>query len=66
MLQDHTTYHVERARAELHMAYSAASHVAAQAHMKLSALHMRNLQRMDEACRGSECRPPRQDTRPKT
>lgn len=33
-------YHVERARAELDLAYRAEEHAAAQAHMRLSALHM--------------------------
>ena len=33
-------YHVDRARTEMDCAYQAADHLAAAAHMKLSALHM--------------------------
>jgi hypothetical protein len=33
-------YHIERARAELDLAYRADQRVAADAHMRLSALHM--------------------------
>ena len=54
---NNTAYHVERARAELDLAYNATNEAAAQAHMKLSALHIRQLKQADEACGGSECRP---------
>lgn len=37
-------YHQERARSELDLAYRAESHNAAEAHMRLSSLHMRRLQ----------------------
>jgi hypothetical protein len=40
MTQDDREYHVRRARAELDMAYRTSSRVAAEAHMKLSMLHM--------------------------
>jgi hypothetical protein len=33
-------HHIERARSEMDCAYRARDHVAAAAHMKLSALHM--------------------------
>ena len=33
-------YHIERARAELDLAYRAEQRAAADAHMRLSALHM--------------------------
>lgn len=37
------TYHRERAKAELDQAYRASHFAAAQAHMRLAALHMRRL-----------------------
>jgi hypothetical protein len=37
-------YHTERARVELDQAYRAESSAAAEAHMKLSSLHMQRLQ----------------------
>ncbi len=40
MNSPNTQYHIERARAELDMAYRAEQRVAAEAHMRLSALHM--------------------------
>jgi hypothetical protein len=43
-------YHLERARTELDAAYRAAHTVAAEAHIKLSALHMA---RLDHANRRS-------------
>ncbi|HEY7811282.1 MAG TPA: hypothetical protein VIA98_12990 [Allosphingosinicella sp.] len=45
-------YHVERARTELDLAYSAQMPAAAEAHMKLSALHMARLKEADERCSG--------------
>ena len=35
-------YHIERARAELDLAYRAEQRAAADAHMRLSALHMQH------------------------
>ena len=40
-------YHRERARAELDHAYRATHQGAAQAHMRLSALHMNRLRELD-------------------
>ena len=42
-------YHTERARAELDRAYRAESSVAAEAHLKLSSLHMKRLQALGGA-----------------
>ena len=53
--EQHLKYHMDRARTELDLAYSASHPFAAQAHMKLSALHMSKLKEMDERCGGSEC-----------
>jgi hypothetical protein len=50
-------YHVQRARAELDLAYRAPHQRAADAHMKLSALHMHQIKQADEACGGAECSP---------
>ncbi len=36
-----STYHLERARTELDLAYRAEQSAAASAHMRLSALHMK-------------------------
>ena len=49
-------YHVERARTELDLAYSAEKHAVIEAHMKLSALHMARLKDVDERC-GGDVRP---------
>ena len=46
-------YHMERARRELDLAYQAERHAVAEAHMKLSALHMARLKQVDERCGGS-------------
>ena len=46
-------YHIERARRELDLAYRAEQDVVAEAHMKLSALHMARLKQVDERCSGS-------------
>ena len=54
--QQDLQYHTDRARAELDLAYAAPHQAAAQAHMKLSALHMAKLKQADERCGGSECR----------
>jgi hypothetical protein len=53
MRQEDREYHVERARAELDRAYSANGDAAADAHMRLSSLHMKRLQSADEECDGS-------------
>lgn len=37
------SYHRDRARAELDMAYRAATQAAAEAHLRLSSLHMQRL-----------------------
>jgi hypothetical protein len=42
-------YHTERARVELDQAYRAESSAAAEAHMKLSSLHMQRLQALGVA-----------------
>ena len=52
--QDDREYHVERARAELDLAYRADKAAAADAHLRLSSLHMKCLQRDDERCNGSD------------
>jgi hypothetical protein len=46
-------YHIERARRELDLAYQAERHAVAEAHMKLSALHMARLKKVDDRCSGS-------------
>jgi hypothetical protein len=53
MTQEDREYHVERARAELDLAYRADKSAAADAHMRLSSLHMKCLQREDESCDGA-------------
>jgi hypothetical protein len=52
MSHEDREYHVQRARAELDRAYSATG-PAAEAHMRLSSLHMKRLQLADESCDGS-------------
>jgi hypothetical protein len=44
--RDDKDYHSERARAEIDLAYRADTQVAAEAHLRLSALHLARL-RMD-------------------
>lgn len=56
MSHEDREYHVERARAELDRAYSAKGSAAAEAHMRLSTLHMKRVQRADESCDGSSVR----------
>ena len=46
-------YHVRRARAELDAAYRASSAKVAEAHLRLSVLHMRKLRERDAAARPS-------------
>ena len=46
-------YHIERARRELDLAYQAERQAVAEAHMKLSALHMARLKKVDDRCSGS-------------
>ena len=43
-------YHTQRARLELDLAYRAEHQAAAQAHMRLSALHMERLRQLDPSC----------------
>ena len=49
-------YHIERARAELAAAYAAEKKPVAEAHMRLSALHMAQIKQLDERCDGSAWR----------
>ena len=56
MRQDHRDYHSARARAELEQAERATRPEAAEAHRRLSLLHMKALQRDDENCDGSAVR----------
>lgn len=42
-------YHMQRAQAELDCAYRAEHRVAAQAHMRLSALHMKRMRQVKES-----------------
>jgi hypothetical protein len=56
MGDDDREYHIERARAELDRAYSATGRAAAEAHMRLSSLHMKRVQSADESCDGSGLR----------
>ena len=53
MSEQDRLYHMERARRELDLAYQAERHAVAEAHMKLSALHMARLKQVDERCGGS-------------
>ena len=41
--ETHHDYHLRRARAELDLAYRAECHVASEAHLRLSSLHMQRL-----------------------
>jgi hypothetical protein len=54
MRQEDHEYHVGRARSELDWAYRATAPRAAEAHMRLSALHMQCLKRLDEGCSGAD------------
>ena len=47
-------YHVRRARAELDAAYRASSATVAEAHLRLSVLHMRKLRECDAAAQPAE------------
>lgn len=53
MSEQDRLYHMERARRELDLAYDATSHAAVDAHMRLSALHMARLKKVDDRCNGS-------------
>lgn len=44
LAEDDREYHTERARVELDQAYRAESSAVAEAHLKLSSLHMQRLQ----------------------
>jgi hypothetical protein len=50
------SYHLERARMEMDLAYRAEQSPVATAHMKLSALHMGRIKALDELCGGSGLR----------
>lgn len=41
--ETHHDYHLRRARAELDLAYRAQCHMASEAHLRLSSLHMQRL-----------------------
>lgn len=47
IFEDEKDYHLTRARAEMDLAYRAPEASAAQAHMKLSALHMARIKALD-------------------
>lgn len=54
MLNDEDrSYHSDRARAELDMAYRCENSEVANAHMRLASLHMARLRQEDEFCGGS-------------
>ncbi|HEX9932987.1 MAG TPA: hypothetical protein VGB08_09120 [Allosphingosinicella sp.] len=53
MRQEDREYHMKRATAELDRAYQAGSRPAADAHMRLSSLHMQRLKDVDDRCGGS-------------
>ncbi len=53
MRQEDRDYHSERAQAELDRAHGAARPEAAEAHRRLSFLHMKCLQQDDERCDGA-------------
>ncbi|HEX8644750.1 MAG TPA: hypothetical protein VF702_12645 [Allosphingosinicella sp.] len=53
MHREDRDYHMQRARAEMDQAYQARCARAADAHMKLSSLHMQVLKDVDERCSGS-------------
>jgi hypothetical protein len=46
-------YHMERARSELDWAYRAEGEAVAEAHLRLSALHMQRLRDLDDRCGGA-------------
>jgi hypothetical protein len=47
--RDDMKFHSDRAMAELDQALSAASHTAAEAHLKLSALHLERMRALADA-----------------
>lgn len=51
---DERDHHRDRVRAELDLAYRAHSRAAADAHLRLSALHMRRLAELDSAGDGRD------------
>ncbi|HEY0012937.1 MAG TPA: hypothetical protein VGB79_08810 [Allosphingosinicella sp.] len=46
-------YHMERARSELDWAYRPERETVAEAHLRLSSLHMQRLRDLDESCGGA-------------
>ena len=56
MSEAEKSYHLERAQAEMDLAARAAASVVAEAHRKLSLLHMDRLKELDEACDGAAAR----------
>ena len=53
-LDDDRQYHSDRARAELDWAYRAERTAVAEAHMRLSALHMQRLQELQSSSQASQ------------
>ena len=51
-------YHLRRARAELDLAYRSDHRVAVEAHLRLSALHMRELGTVQRDTSAAACQPP--------
>jgi hypothetical protein len=54
--QSELVYHVERAESEFELARRASTRSAAEAHRKLSALHLEYLKQLDELCNGEGSR----------
>jgi hypothetical protein len=50
--RDESEYHLERARVELDLGFRSENRKVAEAHIGLSALHMKRMKELDEACRG--------------
>ena len=48
-MDDEKDYHIERARAELDLAYRADARPAAEAHLRLSSLHMERVRQADSS-----------------
>jgi len=50
---DDRSYHLERVRSELDIAYHAEAERVADAHLRLSALHIQRLRDLDDDCGGA-------------
>lgn len=58
--RDESEYHLERARVELDLGFRSEDCRAAEAHIRLSALHMQRMKELDQACGGTApAAPPR-------